>query len=138
MTSTYAGSGDHSIYFSQAVGGPHDILIDGYTVDGSGGVNTALTFYHSDATHQNAWNVTIRNMTVSGTHQAVEIWDSTLRNITIEGARITNARSQPCATNSGPRSRSRTSTRPDRVGRGFYSSKGSNPPGVTFINNSFQ
>jgi len=49
ITSTYAGSEDQSIYFSEAVGGPHDILIDGYTVNGAGGVNTALTFYHSDA-----------------------------------------------------------------------------------------
>ncbi len=27
---------DHAVYFSYAVGGPHDILIDGLTVDGTG------------------------------------------------------------------------------------------------------
>ena len=85
---------DHAVYFSYAVGGPHDILIDGLTVDGTGPapLSSALHFYHSDSTNKNAWNTTIRNLVVNGTYQAVILWDSTLRNITIDGATITNAR----------------------------------------------
>jgi hypothetical protein len=137
VTSTYAGSGDHSIYFSQAVGGPHDILVENYTVDGAGGVNTALTFYHSDASNQNAWNVTIRDMTVTGTRQAVEIWDSTIKNLVIDGARITNARSHAVRYELGSAITLKDITTTNSGGQGFYSSKGSNPPGVTFVNNSF-
>ena len=139
VTSPNTQSGDHSIYFSEAVGGPHDILIDGYTVNGSGGVNTALTFYHSDATNQNAWNVTVRNLTVSGTYQAVEVWDSTIRNLTIDGAQITNARSVAVRYEYGSAiTFANIVSTGSGSGRGFYSSKGSNPPGVTFTNNSYQ
>ena len=84
ITSASTGSGDHAVYFSQAVGGPHDILIDGLTVDGSGGLDSALHFYHSTATEKNAWNVTVRRLTVNGTRQAIQLWDATLRNIVIE------------------------------------------------------
>ena len=138
VTSTYAGSGDHALYFSQAVGGPHDILVDGLTVDGSGGVNTAMTFYHSDASHQNAWNVTIRNLTVNGTHQAIEIWDSTIQNLVIEGARITNARDHAVRYEAGSGITLKDIVSTGTGSGGFYSSKGSNPPGVTFINDSFR
>ena len=85
---------DHGIYFSWASDGPHDILIEDLTVDGSGPapLSSALHFYHSDTANRNAWNVTIRRLVVTGTYQAVILWDSTLRNITIDGATITNAR----------------------------------------------
>jgi hypothetical protein len=140
ITSTYAGSGDHSIYFSHAIGGPHDILVDGFTVDGSGGVNTALTFYHSDAPNTNAWNVTVRRLTVSGTYQAIELWDETLRNIRIDGATITNAR-QRAVRYELPGSEivlANITSTGSGAGSGFYSSYGTNPPGLTLINNSFK
>ena len=134
LTSRYAGSGDHCIYFSQAVGGPHDILIDGYTVDGSGNINTALTFYHSTATEQNAWNVTVRNMTVTGTHQAIEFWDATLRNIVVEDSTITNATRYAVRYEVGGTGivLRRVVSTGSGNGTGFYSSLGKTPPGVTF------
>ena len=64
---------DHAVYFSYAVGGPHDILIDGLSVDGTGPqpLSTALHFFHSDAANANAWNTTIRRLVVMGTYTAI-------------------------------------------------------------------
>ena len=134
VVSTGTGATDHAIYFAQAVGGPHDILIDGYTVDGSGGVNTALHFYHSDASNRNAWNVTVKNMTVTGTREAVVLWDPTLLNILIEDSTITGAidyavRYETVGA-SGIILRNVVSTASG--GKGFYSSEGLAPAGVTF------
>jgi hypothetical protein len=138
ITSTYAGSGDHSVYFSLAVGGPHDILIDGLTVDGSGGVNTALTFYHSTATDHNAWNVTARRLVVNGTYEAIEVWDATVRNIVIEDSTITNARSCAVRFEQGGTLTLRRITSTGSGEYGFYSSLGAAPAGVTFISNSLR
>jgi len=138
ITSTYAGSEDQSIYFSEAVGGPHDILIDGYTVNGAGGVNTALTFYHSDAADKNAWNVTVKNMAVTGTYEAVELWDPTAHDILIEDSTITNARNVAVRYEQGT---GITLTDITSTGsgseQGFYSSQGATPAGVTFSGDSF-
>ena len=131
---------DHAVYFSYAVGGPHDILIDGLTVDGTGPapLSSALHFYHSDSTNKNAWNTTIRNLVVNGTYQAVILWDSTLRNITIDGATITNARYNAVRyENPGSGIVLKDVTSSGSGQRGFSSSLGANPPGITFINNSF-
>ncbi len=135
ITSTYPGSGDHSIYFSQSVGGAHDILVDGFTVDGSGGVNTAATFYHSTPTEQNAWNVTLRRFVVTGTYEAFEIWDSTINNLVIEDSTVTNARATAVRYERGQNITLRNIVSTGSPGgRGFYSSLGTNPPQVTFIN----
>jgi hypothetical protein len=132
ITSTYAGSGDHSVYFSQSVGGAHDILIDGLTVDGAGGVNTALTFYHSAPGEPNAWNVTVRRLNVTGTRQAIEIWDETVRNLVIEDSSISGALSYAVRYEHGEVTLRRV-TSANSGQAGFYSSQGANPPGVTFI-----
>ena len=132
---------DHAVYFSYAVGGPHDILIDGLTVDGTGPtpLSSALHFYHSDSTNRNAWNTTIRRLVVNGTYTAIFLWDSTLRDITIDGATITNARygavryEEP-----GQRITLANMTSTGSGTFGFYSSAGDPPPGVTFINSSFR
>jgi hypothetical protein len=131
---------DHAVYFSQAVGGPHDILIDGLSVDGTGPqpLSTALHFFHSDAANVNAWNTTIRRLFVTGTYTAVRIWDQTVHDVTIDTARITDARygairyeepgeritiSNVISTGSGE--------------YGFYSSLGDAPPGLTITDSSF-
>ena len=132
---------DHGIYFSWASDGPHDILIEDLTVDGSGPtpLSAALHFYHSDSANRNAWNVTIRRLVVTGTYQAVILWDSTLRNITIDGATITNARYNAVRyENPGSGIVLKDITSSGSGQRGFSSSMGTNPPGVTFVNNSFQ
>ena len=132
----------HAVYFSWAVGGPHDLLLDRLTVDNSlGGLTSALHFYHSDAANRNAWNVTIRRLQVTGTQQAIMLWDPTLRDIRVDTAEIADALTyavryeSPGA--SGITFANITSTG-SGSGRGFYSSLGSSPPGVTFIDNSFR
>jgi hypothetical protein len=138
ITSTNPGSGDHGIYFSKALTpGVHDILIDGYTVDGSGGVNTAVTFYHSAAGEPNANNVTIRRMTVTGTRQAVEFWDATLKNIVVEDSTINGALETAVRYEIGGTVTLRRVTSTGSGLFGFYSSLGPNPPGVTVSSCSF-
>lgn len=139
-TSASAPTTDHAIYFSQAVGGPHDLLLEDITVDGTGGLASALHFFHSDGANRNAWNVTVRRLTVSGTQQAIILWDPTLQDITIDGATVTNALSF-AVRYEGPGQniilKNITSTG-SGSGKGFYSSLGPNPPGVTFSDNSFR
>jgi hypothetical protein len=132
---------DHAVYFSYAVGGPHDILIDGLTVDGTGPtpLSSALHFYHSDSTNTNAWNTTIRNLVVNGTYTAIMLWDSTLHDITIDRATITNARYGAMQyERPGQRITLANMTSTGSGTFGFYSSLGANPPGVTFVNSSFR
>jgi hypothetical protein len=132
---------DHAVYISKAVGGPHDLVFEDITVDGRGGLASAFHFYHSDSANRNAWNVTIRRLSVTGTQQALILWDPTLRNITVDGASVTDALSvavryeSPGAT--GITLAKITSTG-SGFGSGFYSSLGSSPPGVTFTDNSFE
>jgi hypothetical protein len=132
---------DHGVYFSMAADGPHDILIEDLTVDGSGPtpLSSALHFYHSDSANRNAWNVTVRRLVVSGTYQAVILWDSTLRNITIDGATISNARySAVRYEDPGSAIVLKDIVSSGSGQKGFYSSLGNNPPGVTFVNDSFR
>ena len=134
-------SGDHAIYFSKALApGVHDVLIDRLTVKAAtSGLDSAIHFYHSATGTPNANNVTVRHMTVTGTDQAIVLWDPTLYGIVIEDSTITNALGyavryeQP---GSGIVLRRVTSTGSKL--RGFYSSQGSNPPGVTFTDNSLR
>ena len=132
LVSTTAGANDHGVYFSQAVGGPHDILIEGLTVDGAGGLDSALHFYHSSPGNPNAWNVTVRRLSVTGTDQAIMFWDSSIHDIVIEDSTIVGAataiRYEVGGTVTIRRVSSSSSTQ-----QGFYSSLGSNPPGVTFV-----
>lgn len=140
-TNASAPASDHGIYISQATDGPHDLLFEDITVDGTGGLASAFHFYHSDPTHRNAWNVTIRRLYVRGTQQAIMLWDGTLRDVTVDTADIVDALSvavryeSPGATGivlANIRSTGSGS------GKGFQSSLGPSPPGVTFINNSFR
>ena len=132
---------DHGIYVSWAASpGPHDLLFEDITVDGTGTtpLSSALHFYHHDASNPNASNVTVRRLKVTGTHTAVFLWDSTVRNMTIEDSTMSGARNfgiryeQP-GTNIVLRNIVTTGSGQ----QGFYSSAGTNPPGVTFVNNSF-
>ena len=138
-TSVSSPTTDHAIYVSRAAGGVHDLLFEDITVDGRGGLASAVHLYGSDAGNPNAWNVTVRRLTVTGTQQAIILYDSTLHDIVIDGATITGALSY--------------GVRYERPGsdiflanittiasgvQGFQSPYGSNPPGVVFINDSFQ
>ena len=131
---------DHAFYISQALGtGPHDLLFEDISVDGRGGLASAFHFYHHDATHPNASNVTVRRLTVNGTQQAIIVWDSTLRGITFDTVTVTNALSF-AVRHEAPGATGITYAHITSTGsgeQGFYSSQGTKPPGVTFIGNSF-
>lgn len=139
--SASAPANDHGIYVSQALGGPHDLLFEDISVDGTGGLASAFHFYHSDASHPNAWNVTVRRLHVRGTQQAIMLWDPTLRDITFDTADIVDPLAyavrfeSPGAT--GIDLINMTSTG-SGSGKGFESSLGPTPPGVTFTNDSLR
>jgi hypothetical protein len=132
IVSVGSGANDHGIYFSQSIGGVHDILVDRLTVDGRGGLDSALHFYHSTTTEPNARNVTVRNMTVTGTGQAVILWDRTISDIVIEDSTITGAGIAVRYEQGGTVTLRRV-TSSGSISAGFYSSLGKTPPGVTFI-----
>jgi hypothetical protein len=126
---------DHGIYFEMALGGTHDILIDGYTVDGAGGLDSAIHFYHSAPGNPNAWNVTVRNMKVTGTETTIILWESSVKNVLIEDSTIAGAtrfavRYEIAGTNIVLRRV--ISTGSGDVG--LYTPLGANPPGITFEN----
>ncbi len=136
------GPTGHAVSFSWAVGGPHDLLLDGLTVDDpTHSPDSAIQFYYSDASNPNAWNVTVRRLRVNETQQAIILWDPTLRNITVDTATITNALHYAARCESpganGITFANITSTG-SGSGQGFHSSEGPSPPGVTFINDSFR
>ncbi len=140
-TSATSAPLDHAFYFSQAVGGPHDIRLADVLVDGRGFLASALHFYHSDGANRNAWNVTIRRLRVIGTQQAIILWDPTLRDITVDTATITDALLHAVRYESPGASGiifSNITSTGSGSGRGFYSSLGSSPQGITFSGNSFK
>jgi len=81
---------DHALYFSESSDGVHDVLIDGWTVDGSGLLDSGIQFY-SEAGKINARNVTIRHARITGTEMAIIFWASGLRDIVIEDSTVTRA-----------------------------------------------
>ena len=127
----------HIVYFSWAVGGAHDITFDNFTVDDPNGYTmAALHFYHSDSTNLNAWNVTVRNSHINGTQQAVMLWDRTLHDVVIEDTTITGATDTAVRYEYGSSITLRRVTSNGSGQYGFYSSLGSSPPAVTFIDSS--
>ena len=138
-TSVLSPSTDHAIYVSKAAGGPHDLVFEDITVDGSGGLASAIQFYSHDDVSSNAWNVWIRKLTVSGTQRGLIIWDSTLHDIVVDSATVTGALAygvqyeQPGA----DIFLANVTTVGSGEG-GFHSSLGNAPPGLVFIDSSFQ
>ena len=145
---------DHGVYVSNAlVDGPHDLLFENFTVSGAGYLASAFHFYHGDAANPGAHEVLIRNLNVTGTQTAILLWEETLRNITIDGFTSTAAlayaiRYEPYGNDdlsSGPHAsgmvvKNSTSTGPHSSGYpgGFFSSRGTNPIGMTLSNNSLR
>lgn len=138
---------DHAIYFSQALGtGPHDILLEDIYIDGGAAtsppaLSSAIHVYHSDATHPNVTNLTIRRLTVQGTYQALIFWDSSFRNIRIEDSTVTGALNTAVRVEDTVAASNLIFDNVQTSGSksvGFYSSAGANPPGVTFINSTFK
>ena len=140
-TSADGRTWDHGVYLAHAKGvGPHDIKIVNLTVDGRGNLASAIHWDHGDATNPAAWNVTVRNLKVTKTQQAVILWSSGLRNIVFDGAHIRGARAYGVRFESSGASGIvfKNITTVNSGYKGFYSSMGRNPPGVTLKNNSFR
>jgi hypothetical protein len=131
---------DHAVYLAHALGvGPHDLLIDNLSVDGSGDLASAIHVYHGDATAPGSWNVTIRGLHVTGTQSAVILAVDGLHDMTIDGADIDGAKAYGVlfeSTNATSIVLKNMTTTNSGYG-GFRSSMGTNPPGVTLTDNSF-
>jgi hypothetical protein len=142
-TTAQSSALDHAVYIAQAASpGAHDIVFDNLNVDGRGNLATAFHFFHgADVGAYNAHDVTVRNLTVTGTQQAFLIWEPTVYNVTLDGATITNAKAYAIRFETigskiptGIVFQNVTSTGSGY--QGFYSTLGANPPGVTFSNDS--
>jgi hypothetical protein len=136
-TSASAPTVDHAVYIANAAGaGPHDILIEGLSVDGHGHLASAVHFDHGDAADPAATKVTIRRLHVVGTQQAIILWQPTLHDITFDGADVKDALRYAVRYESiggsGIVFANLTSTGSGT--QGFFSSQGSTPPGVTLVN----
>jgi hypothetical protein len=140
-TSASAPATEHAIYVANAAGvGPNHLLLEDISVDGTGGLASAIQFDHGDATNPNASYVTVRRLHVIGTQQAVLFWTPAVHYVTFDSVTIQNAirfavrfeslgasavvLSNIVSTGSGE--------------AGFYSSMGSRPPGLTFTNASLR
>ena len=126
---------DHGVYIANAAGvGPHDILIEDLTVDGRGHLASAVHFDHGDAVNPPATNVTVRRLHVIGTQQAIILWEPTLRNIRFDTADISGALAYAVRYESvgGTDIVFSNVTSTGSGVKGFYSSQGASPPGVTF------
>jgi hypothetical protein len=132
---------DHAFYISQAPdGGPRDLVFEDIFVDGRGGLASAFHFYHSDPPLVNALRVTVRRLDVIGTQQAIILWDPTLRAITFDTVRVTDALKNGVtyeALGATDIILANVTTTGSGSGRGFQSSLGPEPPGLTLINTSF-
>ncbi|HEY6569931.1 MAG TPA: hypothetical protein VIZ22_06560, partial [Candidatus Limnocylindrales bacterium] len=140
-TTASGSTWDHAMYLAHATGvGPHDILVENLTVDGSGNLASAVHFDHGDAANPPAWNVTVRSLHVTGTQSAIILWIDGLHDITIDGADIKDAKAYGVLFESHGASGitlRNISTVNSGYG-GFYSSMGTNPPGLTLTDNNFR
>ena len=136
-TTMVGSSWDHGIYIAHAAGtGPHDLIFEDIYVDGRGGLASAVHFDHGDEANPAASDVTVRRLTVLGTQQAIILWEPALHDITFDSVTIRDAlrfaiRYESIGA-SGITFANITSIRSGC--QGFFSSEGTAPPGVTFVN----
>ena len=125
---------DHGIYVSNAAGtGPHDLLFEDITVDGRGGLASAIHFDHGTSADPAAFNVTVRRLHVIGTQQAIILWTPPLHDITIEDVDVKDALAYAIRFESVGATGivfSRVTSTGSGC-RGFYSSQGPEPQGMT-------
>ena len=83
--------------------------------------------------------MTVRGLHVTGTQSAIILWSGGLRNIVFDGADISGAKAYAVRfESSGIGHRVQAHHLGPSGYRGFYSSMGAHPPGVTLANNSFR
>lgn len=150
---------DHSVYFSYAVGGAHDILIENLHVTATDqmAIASGIHMDHgtaADAPNVNAWNVTIRGMRFTGNNGTgsptvqypVILWVPPIHDWTFDDIQATDAGAYAFQFESIGAARINisnfvsTGSRFTGGSRGsFNSSMGANPPGVVFgAGNSFK
>jgi hypothetical protein len=88
-TSSFAGEGDHAVYIKAATGGVNNITLDGWTVNGSGGINTFIHIY--DDSGDGCYDIDVTNFTVTGTHKAIMVWWASAHDLLFQNGVITNA-----------------------------------------------
>ena len=138
---TYADGStwDHGMYIAHAVGvGPHDLLSRTSRSTAAATLPAPSTSTTAMLHNPAAWNVTVRGLHVTNTQQAIILWSDGLRNIVFDGADISGAKAYGVRFESSPASGIvfKNITSVNSGYRGFYSSMGANPPGVTLTNNS--
>jgi hypothetical protein len=139
-----SGTTDHAVYFSYALEGWHDILVEDLTVNATDTMGLASGIhmdhgYTSDSPNVPAHGVTVRRLVFNGnkgiaSQQAIILWKPAIHDWLFDGATITNAgsaaiRYEPIyGTNIAFKNITSVNS------GGFYSSQGPNPAGVTFLN----
>ena len=132
---------DHDVYISSTsagTSGPHDLLFEDITADGSGGIMSAFNFGHNTPP-ANAWNVTVRRLKATNLNTAIVVWEGVLHDLLFEDITLSNS------TRFGVRYENSTDSRvvlrnvisTGSGTQGFYSSYGTPPPGVTLSSCSF-
>jgi hypothetical protein len=144
----YNTATDHAVYFSYAREGWKNILLQDLTVEATDamGLSSGIHMDHgyvSDAPNVAAHDVTVRRMTFHGNktitgQQAIILWAPPTRNWLFEANTITNAGGGAVRFESKGASGIVFKDNVSTNSRGFYSSMGTKPPGVTLTNNSFR
>jgi hypothetical protein len=129
---------DHAFYISATpTVGPHDLLFEDITVDGSGGIMSAFNL--GKAWGANAWNVTVRRLTATNLNTAIVVWEGTLHDLLFDTISLRNSARFGVRYENGSDQRVvfRNVTSTTSGSQGFYSSLGNPPPGVTLTGCSF-
>jgi hypothetical protein len=139
-----SGATDHAMYFSYALEGWHDILVEDFTVNATDTMGLASGIhmdhgYPSDAPNVSAHGVTVRRLVFNGntgiaSQQAIILWQPPTRDWLFDGATITNAGDVAIRYESSLATNIVFKDITSVNSGGFYSSQGPNPAGVTFIN----
>ena len=140
-TSHSAPALDHAVYVANALDpGPHDIVFESISIDGRGGLASAFHFFHSDPGAPNASNLVVRDLTVTGTQQALIFWDRTLRNITFDDVTINGALNYAIRyeTTGSSGIVVRRAVSRDSGFSGFYSTQGTSPDGIAIVESSLR
>lgn len=136
-TSASSGATEHAIYIANAAGvGPNHLLLQDISVDGRGGLGSAIQFDHGTSASPNGSYITIRRLHITGTQQAILFWSPAVRNITFDTVDIHSAiRFAVRFESLGASGVVLTNVVSTGSGaQGFYSSMGSHPPGLTLRN----
>jgi hypothetical protein len=139
-----SGTTDHALYFSYALEGWHDILVEDFTVNATDTMGLASGVhmdhgYAADAPNVAAHGVTVRRLTFNGnkgiaSQQAIILWQPPTRDWLFDGATITDAGGVAIRYEPTPGTNIVFKDITSVNSGGFYSSQGPTPAGVTFIN----